>query len=254
MYLNEAQVSLTGYVATQPSVKTVSSGAMYTSMRVAWTPRRQDRDTGEWVDGNTSYATVICWRKLATHIACSLRKGDPVMVRGRLSIRNYDDKNGVRRIAVEVEATSVGHDLSRGVAIFQRTRAQTGLTAAQLAALTAGGAGTAGQSASDGASAVYGPPGNPASPASPANGNGTGAHAEAGEEVRVSAGHGGAGQDGAGQDGAGHGGARDGDDGDDMHVADVPLPDSAADLDDPFLDESRPGAADRADDPVAVPF
>ena len=69
MYLNDAQISLTGYVATQPMVRTVRSGAVYTSMRVAWTPRRQDRDTGEWVDANTSYATVICWRKLANHAA-----------------------------------------------------------------------------------------------------------------------------------------------------------------------------------------
>ena len=154
MFLNEAQISVTGYVATQPTVRSVTSGAVYTSMRVAWTPRRQDRETGEWVDGNTSYATVICWRKLATHAALSLRKGDPVMVRGRLSIRNYDDKNGVRRISVEVEATSVGHDLSRGVAIFQRTRPSPGLTAAQHAALNgeSTGAGLA-SAAAGGASA-----------------------------------------------------------------------------------------------------
>ena len=57
-------------------------------------PRRQDRATGEWVDTNTSYATVVCWRKLATNAAECLRKGDPVMVRGRLSVREYDDKEG----------------------------------------------------------------------------------------------------------------------------------------------------------------
>ncbi len=133
MYLNDAHISLTGYVATQPVTRTVSSGASNTSMRVAWTPRRQDRVTGEWADGNTSYVTVICWRKLATHAAMSLRKGDPVVVRGRLSIRSYEDKNGNQRTAVEVEASSVGHDLSRGVALFNRTRPQTGLTASEFA-------------------------------------------------------------------------------------------------------------------------
>jgi single-strand DNA-binding protein len=133
MYLNDAHVSLTGYVATQPVTRTVNSGATNTSMRVAWTPRRQDRVTGEWADGNTSYVTVICWRKLATHAAMSLRKGDPVVVRGRLSIRSYEDKNGLSRTAVEVEASTVGHDLSRGVAMFSRTRPQTGLTATEFA-------------------------------------------------------------------------------------------------------------------------
>ena len=138
MYLNDAHISLTGYVATQPVTRIVNSGATNTSMRVAWTPRRQDRVTGEWADGNTSYVTVICWRKLATHAAMSLRKGDPVVVRGRLSIRNYDDKNGLSRTAVEVEASTVGHDLSRGVAMFQRTRPHTGLTATEFARSSGG--------------------------------------------------------------------------------------------------------------------
>ena len=134
MYLNEAQISLTGYVATQPLVRTTPSGALNVSMRVAWTPRRQDRVTGEWVDGNTSYVTVICWRKLASNAGVCVRKGDPVVVKGRLSIREFEDKQGMRRTAVEVEASSVGHDLSRGVAQFQRVRPQTGMTAAEYAA------------------------------------------------------------------------------------------------------------------------
>jgi single-strand DNA-binding protein len=228
MYLNEAQISLTGYVATQPIVKTVSSGAVYTSMRVAWTPRRQDKDTGEWVDGNTSYATVICWRKLATHAAISLRKGDPVMVRGRLSIRNYDDKSGMRRIAVEVEAASVGHDLSRGVAIFQRTRQPTGLTAAQYAAVNGDGTGVAGAAA-----------------------NGASAEVEAAarrldgqldEAVRTGA------DLPEVPDGPGAGGEEE------VPVAGMPVPDSPADLDDPYLDDPRLSGAEREAEPVAVPF
>ena len=142
--LNDAHVSLTGYVATQPVTKEILPGTTNLSMRVAWTPRRLDRATGEWVDGNTSYVTVICWRKLASNMATCLRKGDPVIVQGRLSVRPYDDKEGQSRIAVEVEASSVGHDLSRGVAQFQRVRPQTGLTASEFAAsmLADGQAGT----------------------------------------------------------------------------------------------------------------
>jgi single-strand DNA-binding protein len=131
---NEAQLSLTGYVATQPSFWTTSSGATKVSMRVAWTPRYLHRVTGEWTDGNTSYVTVICWRKLADNVALCIRKGDPVVVKGRLSVRPYE-KDGMPRIVVEVDATSVGHDLSRGAAHFQRTKRAPGETAAgQLAA------------------------------------------------------------------------------------------------------------------------
>jgi single-strand DNA-binding protein len=130
---NEAQVSLTGYVATQPYYRTVGNGASVVSMRVAWTPRHIDRGTGEWVDGNTSYVTVSCWRKLADNVALCLRKGDPVVVKGRLSVRDYE-KDGMPRIDVMVDASSVGHDLSRGAAHFLRTKRAPGETAAdQLA-------------------------------------------------------------------------------------------------------------------------
>jgi single-strand DNA-binding protein len=130
----EASVNLTGFVATQPTMRLVKTGVTNVSMRVAWTPRYFDRSSNEWVDGNTSYATVICWRKLATNAAVSLRRGDPVTVQGRLTVRDFEDKEGRSRTAVEIEATSLGHDLSRGIATFQRLRPQTGMTAAEHAA------------------------------------------------------------------------------------------------------------------------
>jgi single-strand DNA-binding protein len=152
--LYEAHISLTGYVATQPVTRLVKTGVTNVSMRVAWTPRRQDRASGEWVDGNTSYATVICWRKLATNAAVCLRKGDPVTVQGRLSVREFQDKEGRARTSVEIDASSVGHDLNRGVATFARIRPQTGMTAAEFAAAQngdgqaeAGGSGGAGNGA-----------------------------------------------------------------------------------------------------------
>ena len=140
--VNEAQIGLTGYVATQPISKTVKSGVMNVmnvTMRVAWTPRRQDRATGDWVDGNTSYVTVTCWRKLAANVALCLRTGDPVVVMGKVSVRNYEDKDGIRRTTVEVDASAIGHDLSRGVSKFQRVRPQTGMTAAEFEAAKAAG-------------------------------------------------------------------------------------------------------------------
>jgi single-strand DNA-binding protein len=132
--LNEAQVSLTGYVATQPLARTLKTGVTTLTMRVAWTPRRRDRVTGEWADGTTSYVTVNCWRKLASNVAICVRKGDPVAIQGRLTVRPFTDKEGRPRIAVEIEASSVGHDLNLGVSQFGRLRPKTGMTAAEYAA------------------------------------------------------------------------------------------------------------------------
>lgn len=153
--MNEAHISLTGYVASEPRLKTIREGVQNLSMRVAWTPRWLDRATGEWTDGNTSYVTVTCWRKLADNAAVCLRKGDPVVVKGRLSVRSYDDKQGVPRTQVDVDASSIGHDLCRGVAKFQRIRPATGRTAAEYAAeLAAGGNGYDVPAAGDEAAAL----------------------------------------------------------------------------------------------------
>jgi single-strand DNA-binding protein len=127
--INEAHISLSGFVATQPFFRETQAGIPTLSMRVAWTPRRLDRVTGEWIDAETSFASVVCFRKLAENAATCLRKGDPVVVRGRMSVRDYEDRNGVARTGVNIDATSLGHDLSRGVTTFQRRRLQTGPTA-----------------------------------------------------------------------------------------------------------------------------
>lgn len=123
---NETQVQFTGFVATEPAVKPLDDGKSMTTLRVASTPRRFNRRTGEWCDGPTSFMSVACWRKLAENVALCLRKGDPVVVVGTMRVRRYDAKDGSPRTDVEVDATSIGHDLSRGVARFQRIRGQSG--------------------------------------------------------------------------------------------------------------------------------
>jgi single-stranded DNA-binding protein len=78
--------------------------------------------------------TVFCWRGLAENVAMCVRKGDPVLVKGKLQVRPYADKDGAKRVAVEVEASSIGHDLNRGVAMFQRAHRSAGETALEQAA------------------------------------------------------------------------------------------------------------------------
>ena len=135
--MNEAQVVLAGYVAREPKYRKTHNGYSYTSLRVGYTPRRMDRDSGEWSDGGTSFVTVFCWRGLAENVATCVRKGDPVLVKGKLQVRPYTDKDGAKRVAVEVEASSMGHDLNRGVAMFQRAHRPAGDTALAQAASVA---------------------------------------------------------------------------------------------------------------------
>src|SRR5215471_19701413 len=128
--LHDAQVYLAGYVATDPKFKKAAGDTSYAKLRVAYTARRRDRETGEWSDGPTSFVNIQCWRTLAENVQVSVHKGEPVLVMGRLQIRRFQDQEGAPRTVVEIEAMSIGHDLTRGVAQFSRTRWPSALVAA----------------------------------------------------------------------------------------------------------------------------
>ncbi len=203
--INEAQVFLAGYVAREPRFRITTRGIPSVSLRVACTPRWVDRETGEWTDGETSFVTVLCWRTLADNVAKCLHKGEPVLVKGRLHVRPYE-KDGVSRLAVEIEATSVGHDLARGVASFQRPRRPAAENATP--GNGAPGPGAAGPGALGGSGAEAGHPGGPGAEAGPDGTDEAMAALEArnGADPALAA-LGRAGLDGAGLDGAGLDGA-----------------------------------------------
>jgi single-strand DNA-binding protein len=151
--INDALVTFCGYVATDPTFRKTETGISFAKLRIAFTERKRDRETGEWSDGPTTFLGVQCWRTLAENVARSLRKGEPVMVRGRLFTRYFKDGQGEERSVLEVEASALGHDLARGVSNFSRTRNAPGATAAELAAAAAAGAGPADGDGADGSSA-----------------------------------------------------------------------------------------------------
>ncbi|HEY2640341.1 MAG TPA: single-stranded DNA-binding protein [Streptosporangiaceae bacterium] len=127
--INEAYFSVAGYVATEPKFLFTRGGVPTLTMRVGWTPRKQDRTTGDWADEPSSFAGVTCFRKVAENAASCLRKGDPIVVKGTLRIREFEDSAGVKRSSADVIADTIGHDLSRGTSAFTKSRAQLPRTA-----------------------------------------------------------------------------------------------------------------------------
>ena len=117
-----AFVTLVGYVAQEPNIRTTKTGKTVTDLRVGITPRYRDQATGEWRDGQSSYFTVSCWDRLANHVRASMHKGEPVLVRGKFKTSTYEDKDGRPRTETRITADTVGHDLSRGVANYIRHR------------------------------------------------------------------------------------------------------------------------------------
>jgi single-strand DNA-binding protein len=109
-----------GNLVADPVQRSTASGATVVGIRVAASGRKFDRASGEFRDGDTMYIAVSCWRALGGHVFASLRKGDSVVVLGRLLHRSYEDKQGNRRSVHEIDAIAVGPDLARCSADLRR--------------------------------------------------------------------------------------------------------------------------------------
>jgi single-strand DNA-binding protein len=114
--MNEATVTFQGWVGNEVVHRETTQGNV-ANFRVGSTPRIRRRN-GDWVDGHTSWFSVTCWRTLADHVRDSVRKGEPVLVHGRLRTDVWEREDGQSSVTYVVEATYVGHDLSRGTAVF----------------------------------------------------------------------------------------------------------------------------------------
>lgn len=119
MSSNDVSMTITGNVVDEPQLKRVKGGSALTTFRVASNSRRYDREQQAFVDNTTLFVTVSAWRSLGENIADSVHKGQPVVVTGRFTQRNYT-VNEQPRSSYSLEASSVGHDLSRGVSSFTK--------------------------------------------------------------------------------------------------------------------------------------
>ncbi|MFF5113021.1 single-stranded DNA-binding protein [Streptosporangium sp. NPDC000509] len=117
--MNDIYVTLTGNVAAPPRQHTFPDGSRVTSLKIASTSRYFDRENQQWRNGETTYFGVRCFRGLADNVAQSVQMGQPVVVQGRLRIREFAHE-GERRFMPEVEANSLGHDLRWGLGSFSK--------------------------------------------------------------------------------------------------------------------------------------
>lgn len=116
--MNDTLVTLVGNAATGVEFRETATGGM-ARFRFAVTPRRWDRGKQLWTDGHTSFYTVWAWRALASNLSASVSVGEPLVVHGRLKVRE-EEREDRRRTFVDIEAVAVGHDLTRGTAAFRR--------------------------------------------------------------------------------------------------------------------------------------
>jgi single-strand DNA-binding protein len=123
--MNDITFTVIGNLVTEVELRFTKSGEPVASFGVATTVRRFDKSLSRWVDGDTHYFSVSCWRSLASNVVQSLAKGMPVAVTGRLRSREVERPCGESAHTIryyDIEAVAVGPDLARGVATFTRVK------------------------------------------------------------------------------------------------------------------------------------
>ncbi|WIE76542.1 single-stranded DNA-binding protein [Curtobacterium sp. MCSS17_007] len=112
-------ITVCGIVATEPRYLVTDTGIAISSMRLASPSRRWDRASSSWTNGTTNWFTVTAFRSLAANVHKSLKKGDRIVVTGRVRIRTWE-RDGRGGTSVEIDAEGIGHDLAWGISNWIR--------------------------------------------------------------------------------------------------------------------------------------
>ncbi|QHS57798.1 single-stranded DNA-binding protein [Mucilaginibacter sp. 14171R-50] len=93
-------VRLIGNIGMDPDVRTFDNNRKMARLSLA-TNESYKNDKGEKVT-DTQWHNVVMWGAQATMAESFLKKGDSVLVKGKLASRSYSDKDGVKRYVTEV--------------------------------------------------------------------------------------------------------------------------------------------------------
>lgn len=92
-----------GRLTADPELRTTPNGVSVTSFSVA--VDRSYQKAGE--ERQTDFINVVAWRQTAEFVSRYFHKGSMIAVQGSIQTRNYEDKTGARRTAVEIVADNV---------------------------------------------------------------------------------------------------------------------------------------------------
>lgn len=128
------KIMVTGRVGRDPVMRYTPSGKPVTNFsvavnRISRTPEGDNREETEWF-------SVEAWERLGETCNEYLKKGSKVFLEGRLRTREYEDRNGVKRTAVEIIANEM-------IMLDSRQQGAPGAPVASGAARESGGAAAA---------------------------------------------------------------------------------------------------------------
>jgi single-strand DNA-binding protein len=99
------RITIVGYLGKDPELRYTPQGVPVCDFSVATTERKKDK-SGEFQD-LTTWFRVTFWRNQAELANQYLSKGKQVYIEGRLSQREYQDRDGNTRYSLEVQGTDL---------------------------------------------------------------------------------------------------------------------------------------------------
>jgi single-strand DNA-binding protein len=103
-------VTIVGNLTRDPELRFTTAGQATASFGVAVNRRWQNRQTQQWEEA-TSFFDVVAWAGLGENVAQCLRRGDRVVVSGRLDQRSWENNEGEKRSKVEITANEIAPSL-----------------------------------------------------------------------------------------------------------------------------------------------
>jgi single-strand DNA-binding protein len=97
-------IAIMGRLTRDPELKTTNSGIPVVSFSIAVDRDFADKESGE---RGVDFIDVTAWRHTAEFVSRYFTKGRMAVVSGRLQTRNWTDKDGNKRKAVEIVADNV---------------------------------------------------------------------------------------------------------------------------------------------------
>ena len=97
-------ITLMGRLVADPEFRTTPSGVSVATVRVACDRDFKHKPTGE---KETDFITAVAWRQTGEFLSKYFAKGRMAVLDGRLQVRSYTDKDGVKRTATEIVAEHV---------------------------------------------------------------------------------------------------------------------------------------------------
>ncbi|KQR25124.1 single-stranded DNA-binding protein [Microbacterium sp. Leaf151] len=156
-------ITLVGNIVGDIEQRATRAGGSVAAFRLAVGERRLDKERGEWVDAHTNYYSISVFGELGANALRSLRKGERVVLSGRLRLREWETETK-RGVSADVVADAIGHDLRWGTTRFDRAPkpgAPTEAASDSVTAATARGGAEGADAAEEAAWSVPGAPNEP---------------------------------------------------------------------------------------------